>query len=83
MSGLWASLVLIGVAVGVGAVLAAAGALVVNVVYRAQNRPAEPEATAGDPEVAEGRKVPEVTAGPVVPAQGSHVETAGRESLPR
>jgi hypothetical protein len=83
MSGLWASLVLIGVALGVGAVLAAAAAAAITVIYRAQNRPAGPEAAPGDTEVTAGRQAAAVTAGPAVPPQGSHVETANRESLRR
>jgi hypothetical protein len=83
MSGLWASLVLIGVALAVGAILAAVAAAAVNVIYRAQNRADGPEAATGDSAVAAGRAAPEVTAGHTVPAQGSHVETADRGSLPR
>jgi hypothetical protein len=83
MSGLWASLVLIGVALGVGAVLAAAAAVAITVIYRVQNRPTGPEAAPGDTEVTAGRRAAAVTAGPAVPPQGSHVETANRESLPR
>ena len=78
MNGLWASLVLIGAALGIGAVLAAVAGAAITVVYRVQNGTSLPP-------VAEGRKVPEVTAGHTVPAQGEQVETetADRGSLPR
>ena len=75
MNGLWASLIVIGAALGIGAVLAAVAGVAITVVYRVENRPAVPEAPAP-------RVVPEVTAGHTVPPQGGHVETADRQSLP-
>jgi hypothetical protein len=80
MSGLWASLVLIGVVIGLGGVLTGLAVAAVNVIYRHQNRPVA-EA------VAEAPGVPEVTAGAgadaTVPAQGGPAVTAERQSLSR
>lgn len=78
MSGLWASLVLIGVALGLGGVLAGLAVLGVNVVYRHQNGPFD----ASEEAVEAGTGVPEVTAGARVPPQGGPAVTPGRQPQP-
>jgi len=78
MSGLWASLVLIGVVIGLGGVLTGLAVAAVNVIYRHQNGTVAEALPAGP-------GVPEVTAGTgadaSVPAQGGPAVTAERQSL--